>query len=270
LDHWNRIGEALVRLLVCNDPNDCSVKVRYAPVLLHSAERSLLARYLLLIKMTRQTVATADSQKYGGEAMSKKAISGISVILVGLVLWFLPVPAGLKAESWHLFAIFVATILGFILQPLSIGSVAFISITLTAILKVLKPAEVLSGFSDTTIWLIFSAFVFTKGFTRTGLGRRISYLLIRLAGTSTLKLVYALAAAETVIAPATPSNTARCGGVIFPIARSLCSAFDSEPGPTAKRFGSYFMQAVYHNSMTSGLFITAMASNVLVDRKSVV
>ena len=44
-----------------------------------------------------------------------RIIRGILVIIVGLIIWFLPVPAGVKKEAWQLLAIFVATIFGLIL-----------------------------------------------------------------------------------------------------------------------------------------------------------
>lgn len=192
-------------------------------------------------------------------------VKGLIVLLVGVVIWFLPVPAGLKPQAWHLFAIFVATILGFILQPLPIGSVAFIAITITALTNTLKPAEALSGFSDGTIWLIVSAFLFAKGFIKTGLGRRIAYGLIKAIGDSTLKLGYTLALSDLIISPATPSNTARAGGIMFPIVKSLSSAFDSEPGSTSRRVGAFLMQSTYQaNAITSAMFMTAMAGNPLI------
>ena len=40
----------------------------------------------------------------------------IATMLVALVIWYLPNPAGVDIKAWHLFAIFVATILGLILQ----------------------------------------------------------------------------------------------------------------------------------------------------------
>ncbi|WP_122630757.1 anion permease [Lucifera butyrica] len=190
---------------------------------------------------------------------------GLLTVAVGIIIWFLPVPAGIKPHAWHLFAVFVATILGFILQPLPIGSVAFVSITFTALAGILKPAQALSGFSNTIIWLIVASFLFAKGFIKTGLGRRISYLIIRAIGDSTLKIGYALVLSDFLISPATPSNTARAGGIIFPIARSLAAAFDSEPGVSARRFGAYLMQTVYQgNTITSAMFMTSMAGNPLI------
>ena len=194
-----------------------------------------------------------------------KLVRGLLVILIGTAIWLMPIPAGLKPAAWQLFAIFVATIAAFILQPLPIGAIAFISVTFTTLIGVLKPAEALSGFSNGTIWLIVSAFLFAKGFIKTGLGKRIAYVLIRFMGDSTLKLGYTLALSDLIIAPATPSNTARAGGIIFPIVKSLASAFDSEPGPSSRRVGSYLVQTAYqNNTITSAMFMTAMAGNPLI------
>lgn len=197
--------------------------------------------------------------------MDKRVLNGIAVLIVGAAIWFFPVPDGLKPAAWHLLAIFIATILGFILQPLPIGSIAFMSVTFTALAGVLKPAEALSGFSNGTIWLIVSAFLFAKGFIKTGLGRRIAYVLIRKMGDSTLKLGYTIMLSDLIISPATPSNTARAGGIIFPIVRSLATAFDSEPGPSARRVGAFLMQTAYQgNTITSAMFMTSMAGNPLI------
>jgi DASS family divalent anion:Na+ symporter len=197
--------------------------------------------------------------------VNSNAKKGLLVVLIGLVIWFLPVPAGLKPQAWQLFAIFVATILGFILQPLPIGAVALISVGITGFLKIVSPADVLSGFGNTTIWLIVSAFLFAKGFIKTGLGRRIAYKIMGEIGDSSLKLGYAMVLSDLIIAPATPSNTARAGGILYPIVRSLCSAFDSEPGASSRKIGSYLMKTTFQgNCITSAMFITAVAPNSLV------
>gem|GEM_PF-3853437 len=45
-------------------------------------------------------------------------LSFLIVVLVGLGIWLIPPPSGVEAPAWHLFAIFVATVLGLILKPL--------------------------------------------------------------------------------------------------------------------------------------------------------
>ena len=196
--------------------------------------------------------------------MQSKMQKGFFVVLVGLIIWFLPVPTGVKPEAWKLFAIFVATILGFILQPMPIGAIALISVGITGFLKVVKPADILSGFGNTTIWLLVSAFLLAKGFIKTGLGRRIAYKIMAAIGDSSLKLGYAMVLSDLIVAPATPSNTARAGGILFPIVRSLCSAFESEPGTSSRKIGSYLMKTTFQgNCITSAMFITSVAPNSL-------
>jgi DASS family divalent anion:Na+ symporter len=40
-----------------------------------------------------------------------------AAVAVGVVIWFSPSPEGVTADAWHLFAIFIATIVGIILEP---------------------------------------------------------------------------------------------------------------------------------------------------------
>ncbi len=192
--------------------------------------------------------------------------SFLLVTVLGAIIWFIPVPAGVKPEAWHLLAIFVATIVGVVLQPLPMGAMALIGITVCALTKTLTVPQALSGFSDATIWLVVCAFLFARSFIKTGLGSRIAYMIMRAIGDKTLKLGYVLAISDLILAPATPSNTARGGGVLFPIIRSLSSAFESEPGgPSARRIGSYLMVTQFQcNCITSAMFMTAMAANPLV------
>jgi hypothetical protein len=187
-----------------------------------------------------------------------------AVLAPGLLLYLLPLP-GLNAVQRHLLAIFAATIVALVAQPLPMGASVVVSMTLLAVTGTLPPAKVLSGFSNITVWLIFLAFLFGRAFTVTGLGRRIGYLFVRRFARSPLSLGYSLAAADLVLAPFIPSDTARGGSVIFPVTRSVASALGSEPGPTANRAGKYLILASFHTCYTaSAMFLTSMAANPLI------
>ena len=190
-----------------------------------------------------------------------------AVVVVGVGLWCLPPPGNLTPAAMHLIAIFIATIAGLVLQPLPQGAVVIAGIAVAAITGTFSPAEVLSGYSDPTVWLIVAAFLLCRGFIITGLGRRIAFLVVRAFGTSTLRLGYALTLADAIIAPATPSNTARAGGILFPVVRSLSSCLGSEPGPTAGRAGAFLMFNEFQvNLVTSALFLTGVAPNAMIVR----
>jgi L-tartrate/succinate antiporter len=122
----------------------------------------------------------------------------------------------------------------------------------------------LSGFSDPTVWLIFGALVFSTGYEKTGLGRRIALSLVCFMGKSTLGLGYAVTLADLLLAPCTPSNTGRSAGVIYPILRGIPGLYGSQPGPTARRVGGYLMWIAFASTaVTSSLFLTALAPNLL-------
>lgn len=195
------------------------------------------------------------------DASQKKKLVG--VILLGAVIWFLPHPDAITPIAWHLFAVFAATIAGFILQPLPIGAVAFNGVSVAALLGVVSVKVAISGYGNSTIWLIVCAFLLARAFIKSGLGSRIAYLIIKAIGKSSLTLGYAITLSDFVISPATPSSTARAGGIIYPIIRSLSSALHSEPDDgTARKFGAYIMQIEYQaNAITCAMFMTAMAGN---------
>ncbi len=193
----------------------------------------------------------------------KKIRRLLIAIAIGLVIWFCPHPDAIKPIAWHLFAVFAATIAGFILQPFPIGAVAFIGVTVAALTGVVSVKVAISGYGNSTIWLIICAFLLARAFIKSGLGRRIAYLIIKAIGKSSLTLGYAITLSDFVISPATPSSTARAGGILYPIIRSLSSALGSEPNDgTGRKFGAYIMQIEYQaNAITCAMFMTAMAGN---------
>jgi DASS family divalent anion:Na+ symporter len=164
-----------------------------------------------------------------------------------------------------LLAIFVATIVALVARPMPMGASVFLAVTLLALTRTVPASRVLSGFANQTVWLIVAAFLFSRAIGVTGLGMRVAYLLIRRFGSSSLRLGYSTVVSGVFLAPFIPSDTARGGGVVYPVARSLASAFDSEPGPTAGRIGSFLMLVGFHgNYLASAVFLTSMAANPLI------
>jgi divalent anion:Na+ symporter, DASS family len=158
----------------------------------------------------------------------------------------------------------VATVVGIIAKPLPMGAMAVVGIAATLATGTLTITEALSGFANATVWLVVTAFFLAAGFIKTGLGARIAYLLVTAFGRSTIGLGYSLIAADFVLAPMVPSNTARAGGVIFPVLQSLTKAVAPEPEAHA-RTRAFLTLAAYNGTViTSAMFVTAMVANPLV------
>lgn len=205
--------------------------------------------------------------------MGFKPIPAAVALAIGLLIWFvLPVPQGVSPQAWHLLALFVGTIAAIIGKAMPIGALSILAIALVAVTGVTndKPgaaiANALSSFANPLIWLIGIAIMISRGIIKTGLGARIGYLFIAVWGKKTIGIAYSLALSELILAPVTPSNTARGGGIIHPIMRAIAGSYDSDPEKgTEGRMGRYLALTNYHaNPITSAMFITATAPNPLV------
>ena len=189
------------------------------------------------------------------------------VLLVAVGILRIPTPEGVTPESWRLLAIFAATITGSIVQPIPGAAIVLLGVTALALFKVMPIKDVLIGYADPVVWMVLAAFFISRGLIKTGLGRRIAFLFIKGIGHHSLGLGYALASTETVLATVIPSTGARSGGIIFPIAKSLAEAYESRPGPTARRLGAFLMTSVYQcNVIVCAMFLTGQASNPIIAR----
>jgi len=212
-------------------------------------------------------------------------------LLSGLAVYLAPVPEGVTPQSWRLLAIFIATIVGSILRPAPGGAIVLLGVAAIAVTKSMPLSEAmirtvtdparpdlkaietlrikstLAGYADPVVWLVLAAFFMSRAMIKTGLGRRVALLFIRAIGHRSLGLGYALVAADFLLASVIPSNGARSGGIIFPIAKSVAETYDSKPGPTARRLGSFLMSFMYQcEVIISATFLTGQTGNLLIYR----
>ncbi|CAN0891875.1 Dicarboxylate transporter 1, chloroplastic, partial [Linum grandiflorum] len=229
------------------------------PLLKHDSHRTFKIR--ASADSSPPAVVAPPPQPWQGAAMKPLLVS----IATGVAIWYVPVPAGVTKQAWQLLAIFLATIVGIITQPLPLGAVALMGLGASVLTKTLPFAAAFSAFGDPIPWLIALAFFFARGFIKTGLGNRIAYQFVSLFGSSSLGLGYSLVFSEALLAPAIPSVSARAGGIFLPLVKSLCVACGSNVGDgTEHKLGSWLMLTCFQTScISSAMFLTAMAANPL-------
>ncbi|MDR1741016.1 MAG: anion permease [Synergistaceae bacterium] len=205
-----------------------------------------------------------------------KLFKGFLSILVVLAVWNMPVPEGLTVDAMRYLGIFLAVVLALILEPLPNSAVGLIGVALAAALRLVpladgKPANAagalnwaLSGFIDSTVWLIFVAYMFAMGYEKTGLGKRIALILMKKLGGGALGLGYATALSDLVLAPFIPSNTARSAGSVYPVVKNIPPMYGSFPDNEPRKIGAYLMWiCIAVTSVTSSMFFTGLAPNLL-------
>ncbi len=199
--------------------------------------------------------------------MERSALIRLGICaMIGALGWVVPAPDGISTNGWHLVGIFIATIASFIIKPLAMGPMVLLGLLALSTTDTIEFKVLLHGFGDKTVWLVVAAFLIAGTVERTGFGRRIALLLVKRLGRSMVGLGYAQCGAELILGPVVPSNTARGGGILAPIAQSLARSLQSEPDiQTREKAGAYLSLVGAHaNLITAAMFMTGMAANPLV------
>lgn len=180
-------------------------------------------------------------------------------VAIPVAIYLSPVPNGLTPAAWQMFAVYIFAVLGIILRPVAEAVVLIAALAFTS-LVLGKTSTALHAFGESTPWLVFTAFIIGQCFIETGLGTRIAHFMIRRFGKTSLRLGYVAMLTDLILAPATPSNTARTGGLVSPIYFSLSNALGSKPNENPRRIGGFLSLLMYQNSLiTATLFLTAGA-----------
>lgn len=188
-------------------------------------------------------------------------------VAIGIVLWLLTPfkPTDISVPAWHLFAIFIATIIACITKPLPMMATTLIAVIIATLTGIFNMKEVAAGFGNSTAWMVAMCMFLAAGFIKSGLGKRIAYLFVKFFGKRTLGLAYALSMVETVLAIGIPSNNARVNGIMYPIIDNLSREMDSDPkNGTQRKMGSFLVFNEYEiNIVTSTMFLTGLAGNMI-------
>ena len=192
-------------------------------------------------------------------------LAALCIVLLAALCWSLPTPTGLAPAAYHTAILFIATILVIVTNIAPTGYIAIISLTLYAVLRdggEATPKAAIDGalvdFNHPLIWLIVIAFMIASAFAKTGLGKRIALLLLSRFGQSTLRSAYCLAVADFILAPATPSNTARAA-IVAPIANSLAKTINKDD----RKLGQFLLSSVSAmNDASAVAFSTGFAGNL--------
>ena len=206
-------------------------------------------------------LTTTDVQK---PRQSNRLIKLGLCIALGVAVLLIPTPDGLSSAAWQIFALYIGTMAALMLRPFPEPVIFFIVMGVAGVAfsnnEDVGLRDLIGGYADPMAWLVFSAFFIGSAFAVTGLGKRIAYHLIGRLGNTPTRLGYVACLTDLILAPATPSNAARTGGITYPIMRNIASALDSDPGPQGKRIGRYLTMTTYFASFaTSTLFLTAIA-----------
>lgn len=188
-------------------------------------------------------------------------------ITIGLGLWMIAGYNDVNIQAWRIFSVFIAVIVGFILRPYPMGLLVLAGLVILVTTQTVTIKEALSGFADSTVWLVVAAFLLARAMIDTGLGKRIALWLVSKLGRTIKGVAYAVCSSEFLLATVMPSNTARGGGIHAPIVNSLSHSLGSTKDSNPEKAGKYLSLVGAHaNLIAASMFMTGMAANPLLTK----
>jgi len=153
---------------------------------------------------------------------TRKIIGSILAVAVPVVLWFAPLD--FDATSKHALAVASFMIVAWITEPIPHALTGLVGCYLFWVLKVVKFDVAFSGFSDQTPWFLFGAGLFGMMATKTGLARRLAYLVIQRVGASYSRLLLGIILSSFLLTFLVPSGIA-CVVIMASVALGLMEVF---------------------------------------------
>src|SRR5215469_8421489 len=175
----------------------------------------------------------------------RKLMGAILGILVPGSIWMAPLGLGLREK--HAFAVSAFMIIAWITEVLPHALTGLVGCYLFWVLKVVNFSVAFGGFADQTPWFLFGAGLLGMVATKSGLARRLAYLVMRRIGGGYSRLVLGLILSSFLLTFLVPSGIA-CVVIMAAVALGLMEVFQLGRGTMVGR--GIFITLTY----TAGIF----------------
>jgi anion transporter len=200
---------------------------------------------------TAGQIAAAESPKISWRVFAGR----ILCVVVPIILWFAPL--NLDPTIQHALAIASFMIIAWISEALAHALTGLIGCFLFWALRVVKFDVAFGGFADETPWFLFGAILFGMMATKSGLARRLAYLVMRRVGNTYARLLLGLILSDFLLTFLVPSGIARVV-IMAAIAIGLVEAFGLNIGSNVGR--GMFIIITYTAGIFDKMMIAGAAS----------
>lgn len=163
---------------------------------------------------------------------ARKMTGYILAVAVPVALWVAPIP--LEAVAKHALAVSSFMIIAWITEILPHALAGLIGCYLFWVLKVAKFDVAFSGFADQTPWFLFGAGLLGMMATKSGLARRLAYMVMHRVGAGYSRLLLGLILSSFLLTFLVPSGIA-CVVIMAAVALGLMEVFGLGPGSNVGR-----------------------------------
>jgi solute carrier family 13 (sodium-dependent dicarboxylate transporter), member 2/3/5 len=182
-------------------------------------------------------------------------IGRVLCVLVPTSVWIAPI--GLDPTSQHAVAITAFMILAWITQAMDFTLAGLIGCFLFWALGVANFNLAFSGFANDTAWFLFAALLIGVIATRSGVARRVAYLVMLRTGVTYSRILLGLIVTDFLLTFIVPSGIARIV-IVAAIALGLIEAFGAQRGSNIAR--GMFLVLTYTANIFDKMIIAGAGS----------
>jgi len=199
--------------------------------------------------------APAPARVFQADVPLRVIAGRVLCVAVPLLLWFAPL--AIDERTKHVLAIASFMITAWITEAVEYALAGFIGCYLFWALGIVPFGVAFSGFATDTPWFLFGAALFGAMATKTGLARRIAFLVMQRVGKTYARILLGLIITDFLLTFVIPSGIARVV-VMSAVALGLVEAFGVGPGSNIGR--AMFLIITYAAGIFDKMIIAGAAS----------
>ena len=206
--------------------------------------------------MTFDHGATAPALMHDAPAQRTLTLVGQALcVIVPVAIWFMPFD--IEPTTKHGLAIAMFMVLGWITQAMDYTVTGLIGCFLFWALGVVRFPVAFSGFANDTAWFLFSALLLGVIATRSGVARRLAYMVMLRIGTTYPRILMGLIVTDFLLTFIVPSGVARLV-IMAAVALGLIEAFRAQTGSNVAR--GMFLVLTYTANIFDKMIIAGAGS----------
>lgn len=194
----------------------------------------------------------------GGIERFRKQAGFPLAVLATLIVWFLPLPVGLKPVGLRCLALFAGIFVLYLTEAIALPITSLAIVPLAVLMGVATPKDALEGFGSTSTYLLVSAFILATGMVKSRLADRLTYYILKLLGSSAFGVGVGITLSNIVLAFLVPSTAARTA-ILLPICIGLIATF--QVGARSRFAKGLLLTLAFTNSTISSGILTATLPN---------
>lgn len=148
-------------------------------------------------------------------------------MVIGLILFFLPSPAGLTLTGYRTIIIIITALIMIITEPIPLPAIAMYILVMEVYFGIGSANEIAESFMNDAVFFIMGSLMLAVAIVKQGWDTRIALGIIKLTGNKTSNIVFGFTAISAILSSFIGEHTV--AAIMLPIAMTLIRFTSSDP-----------------------------------------